>query len=210
MYQTGANNIHESYHLRTRLSGNRVGLLVDPGAHDNLMGSETAWRMSEQTGVPNTSLRMTKCLQVEGVGKAAQTAESACRVALRLQDSNGESLSGTFTAPVIPDSSLPPLLGLKSLRNMNAVIDTRNQLLYLPGPAGLRVEPSPGTRLFSLEMSPSGHLILPIDQHNGSDPERENKSRLEFNMSVRGQGSPVKDRTVTASAVAVSPQVASV
>ena len=180
--------VHESYHLRTRLEGNRVGLLVDPGAHDNLVGSHTAERMSEQTGIPNVPLRMSKRLQVEGVGKSAQTAETASRVALRLSDMDGQQVSGTFTAPVIPDSSLPPLLGLRSLRNMGAVIDTRQQVMILPGPAGLKIECSPGTRSFKLEMSPSGHLILPVDQvENTVTPARPSEKELEFNMTVREQ-----------------------
>ena len=57
------------YHQRTRLEGNRVGLLVDPGAHDNLLGGLTANRMAEQVGTPNKQLRMSKSLQVEGVGQ---------------------------------------------------------------------------------------------------------------------------------------------
>ena len=37
------------YHFRTRLRNNRVGLLIDPGAHGNLIGSETAARLEQQT-----------------------------------------------------------------------------------------------------------------------------------------------------------------
>ena len=41
-----------TYHLKTRLDGNRVGLLVDSGAHDNLIGgkADTAgWTASRAT-----------------------------------------------------------------------------------------------------------------------------------------------------------------
>ena len=45
----------EVYHVRTRLAG-QVGLLVDPGAHDNLIGSETAELMSQQLSEQGTWL----------------------------------------------------------------------------------------------------------------------------------------------------------
>ena len=47
-------------------------MLVDPGAHDNLVGDRTARRMEEIVGAPAKTLRMNKALSVEGVGKSAQ------------------------------------------------------------------------------------------------------------------------------------------
>ena len=181
----------EAYHLRTRLPGDRVGLLVDPGAHDNLIGAETAARIAQQTGIPNEKVRMSRKLQVEGVGKSAQEAEAASRISLCLQDTDGQHVEGTFTAPVIGDSALPPLLGLKSLRRMAAVIDTKKQKMYLPGPGGLEVRCSPGTRTFDLLMSPSGHLILPIDHCKGmaTNQASTDAGPLDFAMTVRD---PVK------------------
>ena len=80
---------------------------------------------------------------------------------------------------------------------MSAVIDTKNQLLYLPGPGGLEVKCSPGSRVFSLEMSPSGHLILPIDHaRDASELNTQSGGKgLDFNMTVREQAtSPVRAR----------------
>ena len=37
-----------SYHLRPRLRSGAVGLLVDPGAHDNLIGELTAQQMCQE------------------------------------------------------------------------------------------------------------------------------------------------------------------
>ena len=175
------------YHQRTRLEGNRVGLLVDPGAHDNLVGGLTADRMAEQVGTPNKQLRMSKSLQVEGVGQNSQSAEHANRITLKLRDVDGCDVPGSFTAPVIQGSALPPLLGLRSLRQVSAVLDTKGQKLYLPGAGGLKIECSPGTRVFDLELSPSGHLVLPIDHNFVEDPNENSRdaSRLDFAMSVR-------------------------
>ena len=57
------------YHLRTRLAGDRVGLLVDPGAHDNLVGESTMQRLGEQVGHTPSVNSLSKKLMVEGVGK---------------------------------------------------------------------------------------------------------------------------------------------
>ena len=102
-------------HQRTRVDGNRVGLLVDPGAHDNLVGGLTADRMAEQVGTPNKELCVSTSLQAEGVGQNAQSAEHANRIALKLRDVDGRDVPGSFTAPVIQGSALPPLLGLRAV-----------------------------------------------------------------------------------------------
>lgn len=38
------------YHLRTRRRNGSVGLLIDPGAHDNLTGDQTADQMCDEVG----------------------------------------------------------------------------------------------------------------------------------------------------------------
>ena len=173
------------YHLKTRLEGNRPGLLVDPGAHDNLVGAKTAERMQQIVGTSSKKLRMDKSLSVEGVGKSAQVASTAQRLALRLQTDEGESVSGTYTAPTIEDSELPPLLGLRSLKGFKAILDMGSNKLIIPGPAGCEIQRSPGTVAYDLEVSDSGHLILPIDQVSNSGGSRVHQSRLDFAMSCR-------------------------
>ncbi len=73
-----------AYHLRTRL-GNVVGLLVDPGAHDNLVGERTLASMSKQAGKDAVLRPLASPMSVEGVGKSAQTAKQAGQVALVLK-----------------------------------------------------------------------------------------------------------------------------
>ena len=86
-----------AYHLRTRL-GNVVGLLVDPGAHDNLVGERTLASMSKQAGKDAVLRPLASPMSVEGVGKSAQTAKQAGQVAVGV-----EGQVGTYTAPVIPE-----------------------------------------------------------------------------------------------------------
>ena len=195
---TGDTNNSKAYHLRTRLANDRPGLLIDPGAHDNLVGERTAQRMQEIVGVKAKSLRMNRSLSVEGVGKDSQQADVAQRMALRLCSDDNKQVAGSFTAPVIAGSDLPPLLGLKSLKSFRCILDMGNNKLYLPGPAGCEIQRCPGTVAYDLKMSDSGHLILPIDarfdvSQNASSSDR---SGLDFQMSCRrGDRSASPERT---------------
>ena len=74
-------------------------------------------------------------------------------------------MTGTFTAPTINHSDLPALLGLDTLRASNAVLDLRTLKLYMCGPAGAEISPGPGSREFQLDISPSGHLMLPCTNY---------------------------------------------
>ena len=114
---TGGANDAKAYHLRTRLVNDRPGLLIDPGAHDNLVGERTAQRMQEIVGVKARSLRMNRSLSVEGVGKDSQQADVAQRMTVRLRSDDNNQVVGSFTAPVIAGSDLPPLLGLRVLNH---------------------------------------------------------------------------------------------
>ena len=146
------------YHERTRVKG-KVGLLVDPGAHDNLVGDRTMKLLSSQVKCKPAVRTLERSLSVQGVGNGSQQAD---RVEFSIRAQGRSNIDGTFNSPVVPDSDLPPLLGLKSLRSCNAVLDMHHQKLYVPGPGGLEIVQSPGTLVLDLELSPSGHLILPV------------------------------------------------
>ena len=66
-----------------------------------------------------------------------------------------------YTAPIIDNSELPLLLGLQSLRANRSILDMDKLQLHFCGPAGAKIEPGPGAMTFQLEVSPSGHLVLP-------------------------------------------------
>ena len=140
-----------------------MGLLVDPGAHDNLAGEATMQRLSEQMGIKPKTHGLGKKLMVEGVGKDSQQAAQAWEVPICMKSDEGEYVKGKFRAPIIPGSALPPLLGLKALKEMKAVIDCSRGILMVPGPGGYSFQLSPGSMTFKLEESESGHLILPVD-----------------------------------------------
>ena len=129
---------------------------------------------------------MDRALPVEGVGKDAQVARRAIRLSMSVHDVSGNASSATYTAPQIEGSLLLPLLGNKTLRKMQSLIDCGSGRLVLPGPGGVELKLSPGSHVYDLEFTPSGHWILPIHPRKQSDPTpSHSEPELQFNMSVR-------------------------
>ena len=171
------------FHQKTRVKG-RVGLLIDPGAHDNLCGSLSMDLMSKQLKCPTKKRVLSKPLNVQGVGNGSQEAGVSQEVRFSVDCETTDGLTGSFISPIVQDSELPPLLGLKSLRRCQAILDTAQQKLILPGPGGVQMTYSPGTLVLPLEMSESGHLILPLHPvvEKGCHPNA-NDRRLDFASS---------------------------
>lgn len=174
------------YHLRTRRKDGSVGLLIDPGAHDNLTGDQTADQMCDEVGCQMNKRPMNQHLPVEGVGRNPQTAFESTKIEMRLLDIDGNTSEATYTAPMIMDSSLPPLLGNKTLRKTKAIIDCGDGKMVLPGPGGVEVKLSPGSRVFDLELTDSGHYVLPIwPNSKETSNEKDDEGRLDFAMDCR-------------------------
>ena len=156
--------VTSAWHAKAQLPGRREGLLVDVGAHDNLVGEEWVRRVQAlraEMGLSDVTFeRLTTPLRVEGVGKDAQTCYEKAIVPIAL--ASGET--GTFSAPMVPNSSIPALYGQKSLRSNRALIDTTASQLHLLGPGDFRLATPPGSRVYELADSPSGHMILPVTE----------------------------------------------
>eukprot|EP00435_Cladocopium_sp_Y103_P035043 s3195_g9.t1 len=81
-----------------------------------------------------------------GVGKSAQVADQAACIPMAVLDVFGKKSDATYTAPIIQDSMLPPLLGNRTLRKMQMIMDCGSGKLTLPGPGGVEVKMSPGSK----------------------------------------------------------------
>lgn len=90
---------------------------------------------------------------------------------------NDTTVTGSFTTPVVAESELPGFSGFKAMRNNGAVLDLVNLQLHVCGPADFNLTLPPGAKSFQLEISPSGHFVLPCTnfeniQHNLPNPLR--------------------------------------
>ena len=192
---------HGVFHLRTRRNDGSVGLLVDPGAHDNLSGSLTLDQLSREVGCKLKKSQMSNPLPVEGVGKKSQIAEQSGFVEMSIIDHSGENVDASYCAPMIADSCLPPLLGNKTLRKLRSLLDLGDGRLIVPGPGGVELILSPGSRVFDLELTDSGHYVLPLSKKPGKQHDKRSDERLDFMMGVRRNksSSPARHNAGTAS-----------
>eukprot|EP00971_Amphidinium_carterae_P350439 6491542-Amphidinium_carterae.2 len=155
--------VFSCYHSQVRLKEGREGILLDIGAVKNLCGDKWLQRV---TALANTHghgvsvADMKQSMKVQGVGTGCSETHEQCVVPLALSDGS----RATYTAPIVRDSELPALWGLEGLARQRAVIDTANNKLYLPGPGGLKISASPGSRVLNLERAASGHLLLPVTE----------------------------------------------
>ena len=116
---------------------------------------------------------MANAMHVQGVGNGSQKCEWEATLPIALPRSDGSHSIEAYTAPVVPGSQVPGLLGLRSMIKKRAVIDTIGMKLYLAGPGGISITASPGTEIFELEQAPSGHLLLPISNFRAALASRE-------------------------------------
>ncbi|CAJ1413968.1 unnamed protein product [Effrenium voratum] len=186
---------HQTYHLRTRIRNGEVGLLIDPGAHDNLVGEGTMLQMASQVNSQIHNQKLNRALDVEGVGQNSQRSVMSAKIEMALEATSGGLLDSSYTAPVIGGSNLPPLLGNKALRKHRAILDCASGTLILPGEGGVQMEGSPGTKVFALELADSGHFILPIKPREPPGLERgglKSSKELDFAMGCRRVVEPAK------------------
>ena len=164
----------ETYLVRTRMAtAPGTALLIDPGSPENLCGDQWSKEMqaaSDAANRPRIKYKdLDRPLEVGGIGSGTQKAFQEGIHSIGLPDGT----DATYTSPILPNSGTPALLGQKSLKKMHAVLDCFNNKLYLIGPGGLQMQLSPGSKVYQLEESHAGHLMLPCSRFSGNANQRE-------------------------------------
>ena len=165
------------YHANTRLSDGRESLLVDPGAHDNLAGSKWVDRVTRLASIYNLEVHRVSLdhpVNVGGVGNGTQT----CTESVDVPISTSPGVISRYSAPIVPDSHLPALLGNKSLRRNRALIDCGTGRLWFVGPGDIRMQMPPGSVEMQMELSASGHWLLPITEYAKASSECRMKAMI--------------------------------
>eukprot|EP00971_Amphidinium_carterae_P215053 4268155-Amphidinium_carterae.2 len=106
-------------------------------------------------------------LRVGGVAKTTEEAGQNVKVPIAFARTDGRIEGGTYTAPMLPSSGCPALLGLQSLEAMGAVLDCAAKKLYVRGSRDqdVTVQLPPGGQCYDLLQADSGHLLLPITRY---------------------------------------------
>ena len=158
-----------SFLSSTSLPDGQPAILVDPGAFENLACRK--WVQEMQTlaaaaGYHATAEPLGTPQQFSGVGAGNISASWKVDMPVATKAPYGSSnIVGCFQAPIIDDrnSEIPALLGLKSMRAKEGVLEMKGgkELLTFPGPGGYEIKWSPGTIHHKLVQAPSGHLVIP-------------------------------------------------
>ena len=123
-------------------------------------------------------------MTVGGVGAGTQQCLWDSQIPTALRRADGTYSRGTFTAPVIEDSSVPALLGQRSLEEHRAILDCFNKVLYLCAPGEVEIKVPEGSEKLPLVQAPSGHLILPISDYRAAARSLAETNRAERHLLV--------------------------
>jgi hypothetical protein len=159
----------QCYHQMVQLTGKKEGIMLDTGAIENLTGDGWVTRVTHllhEFGQRVIFKPLARALGVEGVGTSANVCRSECIVPIVLDDGT----VATYRAPVIANSQIPALWGLKSMKDKRIIIDTYNERMYMIGHGGYTLQLSPGSKTHQLQQAQSGHLMLPVTAYLDQDP----------------------------------------
>jgi len=165
-----------SFHSETRFSSGEPGILLDIGSVGNLGGDAWARDVSKSAiahgRVPTQTVR-DRVMKVSGVGEGSQECTHNVVLPVAFQKIDNRHSKGQFTIPVVPNSQLPGLLGLQSMRDRRTVLDLSTLQCHFLGPGDCNLLPllPPGTESYQCELSPSGHMLLPCGKYAGVDRE---------------------------------------
>ena len=170
-----SNPNHESVHIKTvsktKLTGDKLSILVDLGSKINVIGKETerefATRSAEH-GLETVYVPRKQRLYVSGVGSDSATCdyEAIAPIAVKFEDQAATKESFRANIAQGCGEHLPAILGLTSMKEKDAVLLLRagKEMIVFPGPGGYKIEWSPGTKLLPMIPSPSGHMVIPCDR----------------------------------------------
>ena len=115
-------------------------------------------------------------LKISGIGDGAQECQYEMTAPVATPQKDGQIGTGTFTAPIMRAGSgknLPALLGLRSMEQQRALLDTSGRCLIIPGPGAVEISLPPGSVCIPLEKAPSGHLVMVVDDYEAAKQEKK-------------------------------------
>jgi hypothetical protein len=184
------------------LENGRLGLLIDTGAFGNLQGDEFAYKAAAKAashGLATEFSTLQEQVTVNGVGNGSQSTTKLTSIPVALTDKRtGETSAARYAAPTISNSGLPPLWGLKSMKEHRVWLDLINNVMYMVGPGDMVVQAPPGTKVLQLEQGKTGHLFLPASNYKDMPQSHSADMILTDALSTQGEthcgGYGFKDR----------------
>jgi hypothetical protein len=168
----------QSFRTETKLETGEPVLMIDPGSIGNLAGDRWSLYVSAHalhSGRTTEQTQRPRPLQVCGVGHGSQTCDFDRSLPVAFKQTNGTHTEGTLTFPVVQDSDLPGVFGLRAMQERRTILDMHTLKIHFLGPGNYNLNPSlpAGTESYQCELSPSGHIVLPCSRYSGIDRENE-------------------------------------
>ena len=120
--------------------------------------------------------KLKKVNSIDGVGAKPSTCSQTAVVPIALPDGT----LATYSASLIDESDVPALLGLNSLTEKSALVDTMHDQVILVGKGGFELRLSPGSTVLQCQRSPTGHLMLPASNWEAVSKHMGIKKKLAF------------------------------
>ena len=192
------------YHASTQLPSGQLSIMLDIGAWTNIAGAKIGRAIAATAlaaGRPAQQQRMDRPLSIMGVGNGTQECKWEGKFPICLEGTDGTADQvHRFDAPLVEGTGedLPAILGLRSVKAKQGVIETENgkEMLSLPGPGGYEIKWSPGTQHIRLRNAPSGHMVIPLSDFKkvsapkGGLAERPRVIHTATETSARGSDDP--------------------
>ena len=126
-------------------------------------------------------------LDVSGVGNGSHKCTHNCNIPLAIQRSDGTICRATLNTPAIPNSQVPALLGLDSLRKSRAIIDINTLRLHMCGPGSYKLDDAlpPGTEHIQCVLAPSGRMAVPCGEYDALDKQQQGGLRVEHDITLQ-------------------------
>ena len=146
-------------HGSTRIQG-LEGLLPDTGAVDDLTGSAFVLRQSKQAEAYGHATQwelLSRPKFVSGVGDNAKACTHRALIPGCMED--GTLLK--YCPSVVPDSEIPPLVGVNTMASLNVYFGTRHgEFIMIPDGKEKDIVWPSGTKKVQCRKAPSGHWLL--------------------------------------------------
>ena len=167
---------------RTKLPNGRTSLLVDLGSRINLVGDKTLEEDFKQVaakyGLDIAMQRRPNRLHVSGVGAGTVPCDEQATIpiAVRYQDTVQYD---SFVANVAQNSSLPAILGARSMQEKDAIILLREgaEKLIFPGAGGYSLELAEDAKVMPITPSASGHYLISCDHFDQAAKHHDSKGK---------------------------------
>ena len=123
-------------------------------------------------------------LNVNGVGTGSAPCEHEAVIPIAVQFEDQDATKESFRANVADacGADLPAILGSDSMQEKDSVLILRKgkPMLAFPGPAGYKIQWSPGTKLLPMVTAPSGHLVVLCDEFSKLPKGQAKSEQISF------------------------------